>query len=253
MEILINELSLSGQFATIQHFVNNGLIPFISVLKELNISKDVVLKKYDFWNSQITPTDNLHGIFVHKSDEITRFKAILSRLIDEPFWENSQKQNLADYYECNGNNISYSSIAESCERDKVVISFIHVNFSSAKLRVLKNNKPINVNNLFSKEHYIEVANSNGQIDRCEYFERKFAFGQITLIENECRFRKTNLFPQQGKPVYEEISMGRYWYLDNLHKNHYEVFDINGLHIGEANLQGFVDHTKKDRNKTITLS
>ena len=251
MEILINELSLNGQFLTVQDFVNDGLTPFTATLKELNTSKDVVLKKQDFWNSQITSINDLHSILVQKSDEITRFKSIVSSLIDKPFWEDSQKHNIEDDYEYNRSKIIGSSLAESCERDKVVISFIHANFSSAKLQTFRNKKPIDVDNLFSKEHYIEIAYSRNQINKCEYFERKFAFDQIVLLENECRFRKTNKPPQQGRSVYEEISTGYYWYLDNLHQNHYEVFNNDGQHVGEANLQGIIDYSKRG-NKTIKL-
>ena len=49
---------------------------------------------------------------------------------------------------------------------------------------------------------------------------------------------------QGQNVYREIDTGYYWYLDNLHKNHYEVFDRNSQHIGTANMDGYIDTTKK---------
>jgi hypothetical protein len=35
--------------------------------------------------------------------------------------------------------------------------------------------------------------------------------------------------------------------------HIEVFDARGLHIGEADLQGNIDTTKKDKDKTINVS
>jgi hypothetical protein len=53
------------------------------------------------------------------------------------------------------------------------------------------------------------------------------------------FSKTN-FVEQGQPVYQEIATSYYWYLDNLHKNHYEVFNYNGDHIGIADLNGEID-------------
>lgn len=57
---------------------------------------------------------------------------------------------------------------------------------------------------------------------------------------------------QGKTVFKEKKRNRFWYLDNLHKNHYEVFDSKGIHLGEANLEGELDTTKKDKTKTITI-
>lgn len=71
------------------------------------------------------------------------------------------------------------------------------------------------------------------------------------LKNNPRFSKTT-FEEQGVMVYLEKITGYYWYLDNLHKNHYEVFDANGKHIGEADMNGNINTTKKDKNKQIKL-
>lgn len=63
------------------------------------------------------------------------------------------------------------------------------------------------------------------------------------------FRRTSEV-QQGKPVFEEIATGRYWYLDNFHKNEYEVFNSERKHIGVANLEGMLDESKKKKNRTF---
>jgi hypothetical protein len=57
------------------------------------------------------------------------------------------------------------------------------------------------------------------------------------------FKRTS-FVQQGKPVYEEIATGYFWYLDNFHKDEYEVFDTNRNHLGVSNLEGKIDTSKK---------
>ncbi|MDR0700686.1 MAG: hypothetical protein LBG28_15925 [Tannerella sp.] len=250
MEILINELSLNGQFDDIHQFEREGLIPIIALLKEFT-NKDTLLKKQDLWKSQVTSGDNLYQVLTQcRTDEATRFKSALNKLISEPFWETSRRHNDKNDYEYNHKKINDTSLAESCERDKVVISFIHEDYSSTELQISKNKTQIiDVDNLFCEEHYIEVANRKGQIDKCKYSERKFAFGQKTLLENECRFRKTRK-RQQGKSVYEEISSGYYWYLDNLHQDHYEVFNNTGEHIGEADLLGKIDLSKKDKTKSL---
>lgn len=64
-----------------------------------------------------------------------------------------------------------------------------------------------------------------------------------------RFSRTR-FVEQGQPVYSEPSTGRYWYLDNLHKNHYEVFDHSDHHLGEADSNGSLDMSKRDKDKSI---
>lgn len=76
-------------------------------------------------------------------------------------------------------------------------------------------------------------------------------GKFSLL-NCCFFEKTT-FIQQGKAVYKEIETGYFWYLDNFHKTHYEVFDSKGQHLGEASLEGKLDKTKKDNGRTIKVN
>jgi hypothetical protein len=58
--------------------------------------------------------------------------------------------------------------------------------------------------------------------------------------------------QQGKPVFQENETGYYWYLDNLHKDEYEVFNATKEHIGTANLDGELDTTQKVNGRKIDL-
>lgn len=72
----------------------------------------------------------------------------------------------------------------------------------------------------------------------------FTLDDVTKFER-CR----GINPVQGAPVFRELSTGRYWYKDMLHKTHYEVFDPTGkLHVGEANMEGHLDMAKRDKNK-----
>ncbi len=55
---------------------------------------------------------------------------------------------------------------------------------------------------------------------------------------------------QGKPVFFEPKEKRYWYLDNLHKNEYEVFNSNKEHIGVSNLEGQINFDKAVPGRTF---
>jgi hypothetical protein len=70
--------------------------------------------------------------------------------------------------------------------------------------------------------------------------------------NRQRFTRTHLV-EQGKTVYKEVSTNCYWYLDNLHKDHYEVFNAQGEHLGIANLQGQIDRSKKQTGRRILVN
>jgi len=66
--------------------------------------------------------------------------------------------------------------------------------------------------------------------------------------DDSRFARTNII-EQGQRVFQEINTRYFWYLDNFHKNHYEVFNSTGKqHIGEADLYGKLDISKHDSTK-----
>jgi hypothetical protein len=261
MEILINELSLNGQFNSIENFIEIGLKSFVKILNDIDFRYNTLYKKYDFYQSMITSSHKIHDTLIgnisRQYDEIRKFKSQLTKLLDNPYWECNPKHFANCIYLYNGNNVCGFSLAEACERDKIVISFIHTNFSNTKLQVYKNEKVIHVDNLFHKEHYIEVAYHRGLIDKCEYFKRKIDLGLIKLLDNECRFIKTTKIYKskknsKGVSIYQEKNTNYYWYFDYLHQNHYEVFDEIGRHIGEADIHGVIDFTKKVNGRTIEL-
>ncbi|MDR1181277.1 MAG: hypothetical protein LBL13_04810 [Bacteroidales bacterium] len=74
---------------------------------------------------------------------------------------------------------------------------------------------------------------------------------IFSLLDKSRFTKTKLIVQ-GQSVFQENHTSRYWYLDNFHKTHYEVFDDTGKHLGESDSQGQIDFSKKDATKTINI-
>ncbi len=234
MEILINELSLKGQYNSVDEFVSIALNPLISLLQEFDSSRDEILKKYDLYSRFVTPNDTLHDVFKgsysRTCDEIRRVKSKLSALLDNPYWQDSQKHASVDSYIFNGSVITDSSLAESCERDKVVISFICDGYGYTKLDVEKNTTTITVDNLFTKGHYCGLVRARGIII-------DFA------LTDSSRFKKTSLI-RQGQAVYKELSTKCYWYLDNLHKDHYEIFDSNEEHLGIADLNGNVNSAKR---------
>jgi hypothetical protein len=77
--------------------------------------------------------------------------------------------------------------------------------------------------------------------------------QQTILRDTQRFKKTqNIY--DGRSIYREILHDRYWYVDNLHfgqASHIEVFNAQGNHIGESDLEGNIDETKKDSNKRLS--
>lgn len=71
------------------------------------------------------------------------------------------------------------------------------------------------------------------------------------LDDTSRFMRTN-YVVQGQTVHREMASGRYWYLDNMHEDHHEVFDYKGDHLGEADLNGNLNVKKRDPKKKLNL-
>lgn len=239
----MNELSLSGQYASREIFVEEILPTLIGVLDEIQeLSDATIYKSQQFWSSRVTGSYTIHEILVGGSKQdpsIRKFKTqLLSILFAEPYWEPTRKHLEGDSYTYKGNNVCNHSVAEACERDKIIISFSDRKlFQAETLSILKNgNDQIDIDNLFNAGHYSNVLHQRGII---------YPFS----LKDGTRFQKDGRIVQ-GKNVYREIDTGYYWYLDNLHKNHYEVFDRNNQHIGVANMDGDIDCTKRVDGRTL---
>jgi len=191
-EILINELSLDGQFSSVFEFIEGALIKFNALLNEIKGPNILLFKNHAFYDSKITGDTTIYNILVgaisRQYDEIRKMKSGLACLFEEPYWENNQKHSPDIFYLFMENCVTGQSLAEACERDRIVISFIHQFFSSDSLLILKENTEVILDNLVNKIDYIETA-YNKNIIRCEeYCKKKFKgdkldFSRINIEES----------------------------------------------------------------------
>ena len=203
MDILINELSLDGQFPTVTDFIYKGLNPFITVLDEIAALNCMLLKKYDLYNSMITADKTLHDILIgrisREYDQIRKFKRKLAMLFEEPFWENDKKHSDDDTYLFDNEKINNSSLAESCERDRVVVSFLHSNFQILEIPVLKNQDEMLVDNLYDRFHFLELRRNRKGLSLEEYVNLKFIDTKLdfSLIDDKFGFALLNTSVQEN--------------------------------------------------------
>lgn len=244
MDILLNELSLSGQYTSREIFVEEILPTLIGVLDEIQeLSDATIYKNQEFYLSKVTSTDTIHDILVkdlsRQYPSLKKIKRQLnSCLFTDPYWESNRKHSTNDSYTYRGNDICNHSVAEACERNQVILSFRDSNlFREETLSIFKNgNEQIDIDNLVNAGHYVNILHQRGII---------YSFS----LKDGTRFQKDGRIVQ-GKNVYREIDTGYYWYLDNFHKDHYEVFDRNGQHIGTANEKGVIDPSKQVSGRTL---
>jgi len=176
-DILINELSLNGQYNTVYEFIDSALLKFNTLLNEIKGPNVLLYKKHTFFESKITGNTTIYDVLIgaisRQYDEIRKMKSNLVCLFEEPYWENNQKHSSNILYLFMGNCITGQSLAEACERDKIVISFIHHNFSSGNLLVMKEKTEVTLDNLVSRMDYIEIAYNKEIINCEEYCKKKF--------------------------------------------------------------------------------
>ena len=186
MEILFNELSLTGQFPDQDAFVRNGLLPFVRLLKEMQGFSTLLLKKSDVWNHKITPTSTLHTFLINKAfrrlDEALRLKSAIADLTKEPFWDSDSKQNAAYTYLLNGVDIGGSSPAEACERDKVIVSFVLSATSLDPLNIVRNGINVSLLNLTRSGRLTEHLWANNHISFESYLKARFSGGKLDFSQ-----------------------------------------------------------------------
>lgn len=195
MEVLINELSLHGQYQSENHFAETGVLSFVSVIKELNNERDKVFRKYDLYNYNITSECTLYDFLksgtARISDATRKAKSILTGFVlNEPYWEDSQKHSLDSSYVLNNKNVVTSSLAEACERDRVIISFKSDKFNTNAIEINKDDsEQITLNNLFDKGHCNELNRKNNYINIDEYCVTRFKGDKLDFsqIDNKLGF------------------------------------------------------------------
>lgn len=182
MQILFNELSLSGQFSDQVDFVKNGLLSFIGVLREMQGFSALLLKRSDVWKYKITPTKTLHSFLINnefrKFDEVRRLKSAIVGLTKEPFWDFDSKQDLKSTYFFDENDIRGSSPAEASERDKVVVSFVSSPTSLDPLNIIRNDVTIPLLNLTRSGKLTEFLWSNNEISFESYLKVRYSGGKL---------------------------------------------------------------------------
>lgn len=284
MEIFINEVSLEGQYTSELEFVS-AIKDFIEIFKLLNkkTNNKQVYKEDSklFVNYNAIRESNFSA-----SLNIIKDKSLKQAFVEIVFnkqnpkeWRKEQLHSSDDLFDYLNNeiskNVNDTSLAEVSERtlrNKDSI-YLVINFKSSTfnllhpdirecctITIIKNNdetQPIKLDGIDSHlalQNWLEVKLSLSRIEY-DFLSRYPPKDQQTILRDTQRFQKTqNIY--DGRSIYREIQNDRYWYVDNFHygqASHIEIFNAQGDHIGESDLDGNIDETKRDSNKMIDLS
>lgn len=191
MEVLINELSLHKQFDSLQMFANDSLPEFIRIYSFLiNVGK-IPSKNYGFYSQKITPSESFHDFLNNKemsrlSDDIRRYKVIMERFVNEPFWEAQQLHDSNTIYLFKEQIVTGTALAESYERNSLLISFFPSKFEDEGLNIEKENHITKeVCNFFSKNKILNYLYENEEINFHSFCKSRFD-------KNKLNFDKVNI-------------------------------------------------------------
>ncbi len=256
-EIFINECSLQGQFQTTEQF-EKAVEQFMSIFTFIK-QKDTLdahLYKSEVFMDFDAIKDSPFQTSLNQIKDRTLKRAFINLIFNKlnpSNWHEQRLHQAEDTYVLAGTQqkVTNTSIAEVAERQlqKIELAYLLINFSCSSFQ-----KP---HSIFPSCRLIPVVKKQTSSDiDLDCLDSKYAFEQ--WIQNKLDLRNflersTEEYTKtknivQGQSVYVENKTNNFWYLDNLHKNHFEVFDPQGEHLGEANLLGEIDIRKKDNKK-----
>jgi hypothetical protein len=198
MEILINELSLTGQFKDDNKFLDN-FDKILKIIKIIDVLGFTLLKEYSFFQAKVTTTFKLDDFLRLRTDRARRMKRFLSKLTyNPPYWNEDQKNDCSkNSYLYHNDNVCNTSLAESCERDKTILSFTHNNFLKTDLEILKDGNPVSVYNFIDKSSFLNHLLSISQIEPLDYCQHKLKNSNLNFsnLENKYGFDLLNTTQQ----------------------------------------------------------
>ena len=188
----------------------------IHILNVAPSDKVMFLKSQSLYERKIYSKKSLHDLLIANDDEFVKFKSQIASLMSEPFWETNQKHDSDKQYCWNGECITSSSIAETCERGQTCVSFAESRFNISPLEIIvDNNDTVNVENFFSLGEWLEWNGNNRFISKdrqCKLFfknsklnfdnlGKNFGFDSINPSLHKKFF---DSFKQFAKMSWEEI-------------------------------------------------
>ncbi|GAQ17860.1 hypothetical protein OPHB3_1797 [Oceanobacillus picturae] len=216
MELVINEFSLEGHFNSIDDFLDSliDVIKIETIMKKTSLK---LLKHYELYSSLVTKELTLHEILLDNNirtrPEIRKFKRLLSTLInDPPYWNDDQRHGSSNNYYCDYTEKTHGySLAEACERDRIVLSFLHNKFKEPDIKIKKNLDEVTLLNIYNPRDLLDFLYEMELIDSYSYCLYWFKDSKISmdLLDEDYGFsslqkHETKIFISAMK-LFDELS------------------------------------------------
>lgn len=189
MEFLLNDYSFDGQFNSIDDFCDWFCLELRGIFDYI-IDKQITLyKKSDFYSRKITKNNSFADILRQSNDPvITKIKMYISQMAyQDPYWDFDPKTDLLAEYDCPMKNDLPNCFSEAIERDKIIISSSHSDYSDDVIQYHKNNVDGTLVNILSFKTFLHwvLINDSSEV---KYVFEHYKFEQpvrFVQINNKC--------------------------------------------------------------------
>lgn len=195
-EIILNEKSLQGQYASMDEFVE-CIPPFLGSVKYFMKQENWrVLKRSDLFRAHVTKSEMLYKIRENRTDEARKIKGILCQMSDEPpYWDMEPRQS-GSYLE-NGTEMAGTSVAEAAARSGYVLSFPKSAYEDREIEVLHGDERENVSSITSMRYGRNILYQRGFLDIDTYLKEHYRGTRLNFekFESEygfCHFEKEEI-------------------------------------------------------------
>lgn len=191
-DLIVNELSIDGQFNSIEEFENNLRESFKLFELQKILEKNLYFCS-SIYRRNITNNTTISTYLASShSDEVRKLRSYLM----QNFWDINPIHNNCSIYKCDYTELIYGySIAEACERQCNIFSFNHQNYLLTNIVVWKDLEEFLIENYTNEKDFINnkfelIVNILWQklnIDFEKYFRlllRIFAIKQLFTFINE---------------------------------------------------------------------
>jgi len=184
MELILNELSLDGQFQNYREFadyVRMVLAPVLDIIIEKRIP---LLKKTDIYSYMVTAEDKLQDFLIRSNEpEMTLLKRYIVELgYCPPYWDSDIKTDLGFTYEYPTIAKAPNCFTEAIERQCMIISFPHPQYAAAYIICRKNEEKIEITNITEARQLLRTYLAE-DLSEIRYILEKYPFNRnVRLFE-----------------------------------------------------------------------
>ncbi len=194
MNFILNELSLHGQFESVDEFLES-LRANLQCFRLVRSQKNGEIRKItDFYKCQVTPEWKLGDLKRYpKSDELTRLRIVLDKEIrTEPYWDLHPVHDYGTAYLLNGVDVSATAVAEAVERKESLLSFDSVFYSDRELLVEQSGEEHRVISVYRPACLAGYFGDQMGLDRDECLKARYAGTRVDCSRLESEYGAKNL-------------------------------------------------------------